>query len=233
MEKRLKKTLARTLGCATACAKFVAHRDVVCSGAYGVPIAIVHNDRCGAIAANRQSGRRRRTSHAPKNLMQIYSIVRSHRSDIAESEIWRISEVIFEESAKRDIDPLLVLALIHVESGFQSAAVSPMGARGIMQIMPDTGKFLAETLAHEYGFHPAAFRPESLDDPVLNVRLGIYYLQDLKKQFQHLNLALSGYNFGPAEVQNRLENNLDLSDEFATLVLDAYQRYKKTKHRLL
>jgi soluble lytic murein transglycosylase len=105
-----------------------------------------------------------------------------------------------------------------------------MGARGMMQIMPDTGKFLAETLAGEYGYHAAAFKPESLDDPVLNLRLGIYYLHDLRNQFQHLNHALTAYNFGPADTQNRLENNLDLSGEFATLVLDFYQRYQKTKH---
>jgi soluble lytic murein transglycosylase len=95
------------------------------------------------------------------------------------------------------------------------------------------GKFLAQTLAREYGFHPAAFRPESLDDPMLNVRLGIYYLEDLHKQFQHLNLVLAAYNFGPTEIQNRLENNLEMSDEFATLVLDAYQRFKKTKMPVL
>ncbi len=105
-----------------------------------------------------------------------------------------------------------------------------MGARGIMQIMPDTGKFLAEALAGEFGFHPARFTPESLDDPVLNLRLGIYYLHDLKKQFQQLNLALIAYNSGPGDTQNRLENNLDLADQYASLVLNAYQRYKKIKH---
>ena len=133
----------------------------------------------------------------PKELVKIYSIVRSHRPDISESETWQLSEVIHEESLKRQLDPLLVLALIQVESSFQSAAVSPMGARGMMQIMPDTGRFLAETLAGEYGIRFAAFKPESLDDPVLNLRLGIYYLHDLRKQFQHLNHALTAYNFGP------------------------------------
>ena len=79
-------------------------------------------------------------------------------------------------------------------------------------------------------FHPARFTPESLDDPVLNLRLGIYYLHGLKKQFQQLNLALIAYNSGPGDTQNRLENNLDLADEYASLVLNAYQRYKKIKH---
>ena len=165
----------------------------------------------------------------PRELVKINAILRSHRPEISEPETWRLSEVILEESLKRHLDPFLVLALIRVESGFKSGVVSPMGARGIMQIMPDTGKFLAAALAGEYGLHLTSFKPESLDDPVLNLRLGIYYLHDLKKQFQHVTLALTAYNFGPAETQNRLENNLNLSDEFAALVLDAYQRYKNVK----
>ena len=165
----------------------------------------------------------------PRELVKIYSIVKSHRPDITESEAWRVSEVILEESQKRDIDPILVLALIEVESRFQYTVVSPMGARGIMQIMPDTGKFLSETRGHEIGVRPASFRPESLDDPLLSIRLGVFYLHDLKKQFQNLNHALIAYNAGPAEIQNRIENNLELSDEFATIVLDAYQRYQKAR----
>ena len=165
----------------------------------------------------------------PRELVKIYSIVKSHRPDIAESEAWRVAEVILEESLKRDIDPILVLAVIEVESRFQYTVVSPMGARGIMQIMPDTGKFLTETRGHEIGLRPASFRPESLDDPLLSIRLGVFYLHDLKKQFQNLNHALIAYNAGPAEIQNRIENNLELSHEFATVVLDAYQRYQKTR----
>ncbi|MGH7855571.1 MAG: lytic transglycosylase domain-containing protein [Candidatus Binatia bacterium] len=227
MEKRLKKTLARTLGCGKASAKLAL--TVVLF----FPALSAFNSK---IPQEKRGGAERISNAAevvdrirPKELVKINAILRSHRPDISESESWRLSEVIFEESSKRQLDPLLVTALIQVESGFKSAAVSPMGARGMMQIMPDTGKFLAETVAGEYGFQPAAFRPESLDDPVLNLRLGIYYLHDLKRQFQHLNLALTAYNFGPADTQNRLENNLDLSDEFAGLVLDAYRRHKKIR----
>lgn len=166
----------------------------------------------------------------PKELVQIFSIVRSHRADVAESEIWRLSEVIHEETTKRGLDPLMVLALIRVESGFQAAAVSPAGARGIMQIMPDTGRSLAGATVKEYGVHPVRFTAEALDDPVLNLRLGIYYLHHLKRQFRDWSVALTAYNFGPIDTQNRIDNNLDLSDDFAALVLDAYQRYKNTRH---
>jgi hypothetical protein len=43
-------------------------------------------------------------------------------------------------------------------------------------------------------------------------------------------IVLSAYNFGPAELQSRLENNPDDSSDFAALVLDAYQRYRQAKH---
>lgn len=228
MEKRPRKAPALTFGCGRVCAKVV----LVCAlfvPAFGA-LSLLPQEMTGSgswhVLKTAEVGERAR----PKELLKIYSIVRSHRPDISESETWQLSEVIHEESLKRQLDPLLVLALIQVESSFQPTAVSPMGARGMMQIMPDTGKFLAETLAGEYGIRFAAFKPESLDDPVFNLRLGIYYLHDLKKQFQHWNHALTAYNFGPADTQNRLENNLDLSGEFATLVLDAYQRYQKTQH---
>jgi soluble lytic murein transglycosylase len=165
----------------------------------------------------------------PKELVKVYNIVKSHRADIADSEVWRISEVILEESLKRNLDPMIVLAVIEIESRFQYSMISPVGARGIMQIMPDTGKFLTDAVGRELGLHPVAYRPESLDDPILNIRMGVYYLHDLKKQFRNLNLALIAYNAGPAEIQNRLENNQEFPQDFATLVLNAYQRYTNRK----
>ncbi len=225
MKTRLKKTPIRTLG--VACVKCSLVLILFIPAFSTVEVVSGRLDGAAPKPIVKMVDAPQR--HRPKELVRIFSIVRSYRADISESEIWKISEVIFEESAKRAIDPLLVLAVIRVESRFQSAAVSPVGARGMMQIMPDTGKFLAKTLAHEYGFHGATFRPESLDDPVLNVRLGIYYLKNLHEQFEHLNLALTAYNIGPGEIQNRMENNLEMSDDFATLVLDAYRRFKKTK----
>jgi soluble lytic murein transglycosylase len=103
-----------------------------------------------------------------------------------------------------------------------------MGARGIMQIMPETGKFLSTLdVGREHGLRPDTFKPELLDDPILNLKFGIRYLHDLRKQFRSLNLALIAYNVGPGEIQNRLDNNQILSDEYSSLVLTAYQKYKK------
>ena len=227
MEKRRKKTHAGTLSCATACSKFAL------AAVLFVPalLAFKHLANDTKIVKTTQVLRIVQITEKlrPRELVKIYSIVRAHRPDVAEAEAWRVSEVILEESLKRDFDPILVLAVIKVESRFQYTAVSPMGARGIMQIMPDTGKFLTETRGRELGLRPAGFRPESLDDPLLNIRLGVSYLHELKKQFQNLSHALTAYNVGPAEIHNRIENKLEFSNEYSTLVLNAYQRYKKAK----
>lgn len=99
-----------------------------------------------------------------------------------------------------------------------------------MQIMPD----VAEALAREIGLaqNPLAkgFEPEHLDDPVFNIKLGVYYLNDLRKNFPHLKLALSAYNRGPTKIRNNLENNISFSDHYAVAVLDAYERFKTDSH---
>ena len=84
--------------------------------------------------------------------------------------------------------------------------------------MPETGKFIARSLADEYGLHAAAFTPEALDDPVLNLRFGIYYLHNMRNKFQDLHLALTAYNVGPSETQSRIDNDLEISEDFAGLV---------------
>jgi soluble lytic murein transglycosylase len=168
----------------------------------------------------------------PRELVKIYSIVKSHRPDISEGEAWKVAEVILEQSSKHSFDPMLVLAMIQVESGFQYAAISPAGARGIMQLLPEVAKDLVGKISpiREAKFQP--FKPEYLDDPVLNIKLGVYYLHDLRKNFRNLNLALIAYNLGPTEIRNRLENKIELSEEYSTAVLAAYRNYKNTKQPL-
>ena len=227
MQTRLKKTHPRTLRCGSACAKLVLAIALFMPALLafrGVP-ETGKSPKITEIVKIVEVVEKPR----PKDLVKVYNIVKSHRADITDSEAWRVSEVILEESLKRNLDPMLVIAVIEVESRFQYSAISPVGARGIMQIMPDTGKFLTDSLGRERGVQPVAYRPESLDDPILNIRMGVYYLHDLRKQFRDLNLALIAYNAGPSELQNRLENNEEFSQEYATLVLDVYKRYTNRK----
>jgi soluble lytic murein transglycosylase len=227
MEKRHKKTLTRTLDWRAACAKvgltIILFIPALVTVKYAVPQTVRRDPVTPAQQAEKVQ---------PKKLVTIYSIVKSNRPSIADKEAWKVSAAILNESAKRDLDPMLVLAVIKVESGFRHRALSPMGARGIMQIMPETGKYLSEELFRVDGFETRAFMPDHLDDPVLNIKLGVYYLDGLKKQFRSLSLALLAYNLGPGEIQNRLANNLHFSDEYAAVVLDAYREYKKAQTRV-
>jgi soluble lytic murein transglycosylase-like protein len=165
----------------------------------------------------------------PKELVAIYNVIKTNRPEISDAEAWKVSDVIWEESAKHNLDPILIAALIEVESGFQSAAISPMGARGIMQIMPDVGKSIAREIGFTEEAGSDAFTPEHLDDPVFNIKLGIYYLYGLQKSFRSLNLALAAYNVGPTAMRNHLENETEAPIEFANAVLSVYRKYQAPK----
>jgi soluble lytic murein transglycosylase len=97
------------------------------------------------------------------------------------------------------VEPGLVMAVIRCESGGRVDAVSPAGARGLMQIMPGTAAHVAAGLGL-----PA---PDARDllDPEINVRLGTRYLAELRKTFNDDHLALAAYNAGPANARKWAE----------------------------
>jgi soluble lytic murein transglycosylase len=166
----------------------------------------------------------------PRELVKIFSIIEANRPDMMDRKAWELSEVILKESSKYKLDPILILAVIDVESKFQFGAISPAGARGIMQIMPATGKFLVRSvraLAEEIKAEP--FTPEHLDDPIVNIKLGTYYLHDLRKSFQNVSKALTAYNLGPTELRIRMENQIEYTAEYANAVFAAHQKFKKIK----
>jgi len=102
-------------------------------------------------------------------------------------------ESLIETAAQRwGHDPALIHAVIQVESSYAANAVSPKGAIGLMQIMPDT--------ARRYGIGNAE---SALRDPALNIDLGARHLHNLKRSFGgDVRLALAGYNAGEQAVLN-------------------------------
>lgn len=98
---------------------------------------------------------------------------------------------LLESDIPADIEPALVHALIRQESNFHASIRSSAGAVGLMQILPSTAKLVARQVGVPH-------RPEALDTPAYNVRLGSAYLEDLVKRFAgSYPLALAGYNAGP------------------------------------
>ena len=114
------------------------------------------------------------------------AIVSSSRARVAERpEASDLASAIGREAARRSISPALVAAIAWRESRFNSAAVSPKGARGVMQLMPATARSL--------GVDPA--------DPVANVAGGTAYLSGLMARYDgDLVKSLAAYNAGPGAV---------------------------------
>lgn len=122
-----------------------------------------------------------------------------------ETDRTRLADVIYEEAKAASLDPLFVLAVIAVESGFDHVAESERGARGLMQLRPSTLRTEAERSSLE-GKDP--------DDPVLNVRAGVRYFRRLVQAFGSTDLALMAYNAGPNRILRYLEEEGAVPDRF-------------------
>ena len=98
----------------------------------------------------------------------------------------RLEAIVNHVASDYAVDKSLVQAVIHAESDFDVNAVSPKGASGLMQLMPDT--------AQRYGVH-------DIFDPEQNITGGVRYLRDLLETFGHnVRLAVAAYNAGEQAV---------------------------------
>lgn len=101
-------------------------------------------------------------------------------------------ETIFHWSQQRELNPLLVIALIRQESRFEPEISSIAGAVGLMQVMPGTGQWVADQIK---------LKQYSLSDPEDNINLGTYYLDYTHRQYDNNSLlAVASYNAGPGNV---------------------------------
>jgi soluble lytic murein transglycosylase-like protein len=98
----------------------------------------------------------------------------------------KVDACIIESGARNGVDPVLLYAQMHQESSFKRSAVSPKGARGLMQLMP---------------FTAARFGVKDIFDPRQNIEGGARYMRYLLDQFDgDVALALAGYNAGEGAV---------------------------------
>ena len=120
-------------------------------------------------------------------------------------------EFVIKYAEQFKIDPYLVFAIIKAESRFRAEARSPKGARGLMQIMPETARWIAQQMNRPH------FREEHLDDPQVNIEMGCWYVASLVKEFGgRLPPAVAAYNAGRGNVRKWLiEGVWDGSEETA------------------
>ncbi len=135
----------------------------------------------------------------------------------------KYATLIGQVARESGVDPHLIQSVIAVESGYNPSAVSPKGAIGLMQVMPDTGE--------RYGVRSDKKQSviQKLTDPAINLRIGARYLADLRKMFREdLNLVLAAYNAGENAVK-RYRNAIPPFPEtmaYVKLVGEFYRFYK-------
>ncbi len=138
--------------------------------------------------------------------------------ELPAAERARLADVIVDEAARARIDPLLVLALIEVESSFEPGALSERGARGLMQLRPATMEREAERSGIDF---------EDPHEPVANVQAGVRYLRRLLDAFGREEVALMAYNAGPNRILGYLRAG-EIPERF-----HAYPRRVKAEVRRL
>ena len=144
----------------------------------------------------------------------------------------KYEEEIDKYSTAYAVDKAMAESIMRVESKFNEKALSQSGAVGLMQIMPETGKWIAEQLDEEEG---------NLYDVDRNIRYGVWYIAELTKEFGgNKVLALAAYNAGRGTVWDWIElygwdkdfNKIDdipyrETRDYVKRVLQSYDKYKK------
>ena len=151
-------------------------------------------------------------------------------SGLPERQQRRLAVAIVREARRNNIDPLLVVAVIRCESSFNNYAVSHVGAMGLMQVMPDTGKYLADKAGFQLG------RSSNLFDAETNVELGTAYLADLIQRFGTVERALVAYNAGPGLARRILakpESRKKFMAGYPTKVVKEFRKLKARQERQL
>jgi soluble lytic murein transglycosylase-like protein len=182
-------------------ARSLAHREVLrvaaaAAAGWAVLVALLFQLVPSTVRAPAPA-RRAVATHRPlsaavwQGAPRVYAELDRRARALAPEDRARVARAILEEAERARVAPLLVLAVIHVESRYDPRALSPVGAAGLMQLM-------APTLQGELSARADPF------DPVTNVRAGVRYLGRLVDEFADVQLALVAYNAGPARLRQHL-----------------------------
>ena len=147
----------------------------------------------------------------------------------------RLEPLVRETAAEYGLNPPLIAAVIYTESKYDPSAVSSAGAIGLMQIMPETGRWLSGKIELD-----APYDDEMLYDPATNLRLGCWYLDFLHKRYDgRWQEALTAYIAGQGQVDQWLTDpelskdgkTLDVIPgqdvkEYAAKVMRTHEKYK-------
>ena len=139
---------------------------------------------------------------------------------------------IIDSAARHGVDPYLVAAVIRTESGWDAEAASSQGARGLMQLMPETARDMVDKGLVD----GSAYDPDNLEDPATNIEFGCAYLSYLGRYFNGAtDRSIAAYNAGMGNVDDWaqqdtvLHNAITFPETQAYLirVTNACERYRQ------
>ncbi len=143
------------------------------------------------------------------------------------------ADLIEKYALQYTLDPYLVAAVIHTESSNRPGVTSVAGARGLMQVMPETGAWIAGKLDEN------KYSQDDLFDPETSIRYGCWYLRFLLDRYDHdVVLTLAAYNAGqgtvdkwlsdPAVSEGRALVNIPYpqTDKYIQKVQHAHEKYQ-------
>lgn len=152
--------------------------------------------------------------------LAVRAVLVSRSRELPSGAAGLLARVIIEESRRYDLDPALILAVIQTESSFRNWVRSDRDALGLMQILPATGEAVAREIDIEWEGEASLYLP------VVNVRVGTYYLNHLFERFESMDLALTAYNRGPTAVTRILGRGRTPPTHYAKKVLSAYREFR-------
>lgn len=150
-----------------------------------------------------------------------FALSKSAGRALDNAERAKIAAIIAREADKHNIDPVLVVSLIYVESSFNRKALSNKNAKGLMQLLPDTAEYIKRKSRKDVD------DAKNLFDVETNIKLGIAYLDYLiTKTNGNVEYALIAYNMGPSNLNKALKRN-KLPKTYSNKVLAEYNRLVK------
>lgn len=154
-------------------------------------------------------------------LITDFALQQSSARRLSAKERIELASIITEQADIHNLDPLLVIALIQIESTFNTNAQSHKGAKGLMQLLPDTARYINKKTDKSI--------PENgnLFDAETNIALGTAYMEYLlNKTNGNMEYALAAYNMGPANMfRAKRENRVPKA--YSNKVLKEYAKLQK------
>lgn len=173
-----------------------------------------------AISSQREYNANYKTRIATKS--RVVSILSGYH-DTLHHDPALLAELIMQKSEQHGLDPFLVLGMIQAESGFNSRAVSSKGARGLMQLRPNTATLMDPNLDF------AVENVSLISDNEINISLGTRYMAKMIRRFGNLESALEAYNRGPEAMHRQITGEDDFEPHYSGKVIYNYRQFKSGK----